>query len=360
MKPLMEAVEGHPDFECSLAVTGMHLMPQYGLTAAQIFRDGFKGIHTFTNQEPGKPVRRDHVVADTIRGLSSIIELIKPDMLIVHGDRAETLAGAICGSMNLVLTAHVEGGEISGTIDELIRHAVSKLAHIHFVSTKESRKRLLQMGESEQSIHIIGSPNIDIMLSDKLPEIQTVRDHYNIIFENYIILLYHPVAFELDGLESRINRILDMIKESGRSCLTIFPNNEPGSEIIINAYQKRTHDNWMRLLPSMRFEYFLTLLKHAEGIIGNSSCGIHEAPVYGIPTVNLGTRQKNRFHHKSIINVPETEQALNTTLSRLENTAGENSLHFGDGNSFQRFISLLTGNDIWKSSMEKQFNDKVT
>ena len=262
--------------------------------------------------------------------------------------------------MNLILTAHIEGGELSGTIDELIRHAVSKLVHLHFVSTKESRKRLLRMGEIEKSIHVIGSPNIDIMLNGKLPKLQKVRDHYKISFERYIILLYHPVAYELDGLESRINQILDRIKESGRSCLTIFPNNEPGSEIIIKAYQKRAYERWMRLLPSMRFEYFLTLLKHAQGIVGNSSCGIHEAPVYGIPTINIGTRQKNRFHHRSIIDIPETGDALKAALTRLEDLAGKNILYFGDGKSVQRFLNLLTGDDIWMTSIGKQFNDEVT
>jgi len=360
MKPLMEVVEKHPDLVCSVAVTGMHLMPQYGLTVAQIYRDGFTDIHTFTNQGPGKPVSRDHVIAETIRGLSPILNSVKPDMFIIHGDRPETLSGAICGSMNLILTAHIEGGELSGTIDELIRHAVTKLAHLHFVSTQKSRERLLRMGEREQSIHVIGSPNIDIMLNGKLPELQKVNDHYDIDFEKYIILLYHPVAFELDGLKSRINQILDGIKESRRMCIAIFPNNEPGSEIILKAYQEREHEGWMRLLPSMRFEYFLTLLKHAQGIVGNSSCGIHEAPVYGIPTINMGTRQKNRFHHKSIIDIPETGAALKAALSRLEDLGGENVLHFGDGNSFQRFLDLLTGKDIWMSPTEKQFMDEVT
>lgn len=360
MKPLMEVVEKHPDLDCSIAVTGMHLLPQYGLTVTQIYRDGFKDIHTFTNQEPGKPSGRDHVVANTIKGLNSILNSVKPDMLIIHGDRPETLAGAICGSLNLVLTAHIEGGELSGTIDELIRHAVSKLVHLHFVSTRESMKRLVQMGEIEQSIHVIGSPNIDIMLNGKLPEMQKVRDHYNISFEKYIILLYHPVAYELDGLESGINQILDGIKESGRLCLAIFPNNEPGSEIIIKNYKKRTHEKWMRLLPSMRFEYFLTLLKYSQGIVGNSSCGIHEAPVYGIPTINLGTRQKNRFHHKSIIDIPESGDTLKTELTRLESFKGKKILHFGDGNSFQRFKNLITGEKIWMTSIEKQFRDEVT
>ena len=357
MKPLMWAVEEHPDLKCHIALTGMHLLPKYGLTAAGILRSGFSDLHTFANQESSVPARRDKIVADTIKGLSSLIDVIAPDMLVLHGDRPETLAGAICGTMNLLLTAHIEGGEISGTIDETIRHAVSKLVNIHFVSNKEAQKRLLQMGETERSIHIIGSPNIDIMLGDNLPEMQLVRDRYQIDFAKYIILLYHPVAYELEGLEARINRILDAIRESGRCCLAIFPNNEPGSDVIINAYESRAAENWLRVLPSMRFEYFLTLLKHADGIVGNSSAGIHEAPIYGVPTVNLGSRQKNRFQHEGIMNIPETNSALAVALTRLENLNGKNTFHFGDGNSCKRFISDLTGGEIWKTSVEKQFVD---
>lgn len=357
MKPLMESVRQHPGLSCSIAVTGMHLLPRYGLTATQIVRDGFTDLYTFTNQEPGRPARRDQIVADTLKGLSSIMDRVNPDMLVIHGDRPETLAGAVCGSMNMVLTAHVEGGELSGTIDETIRHAVSKLAHIHFVSNGEARKRLLQLGESENSIHIIGASNIDIMLSDRLPEIQSVREHYEIPFGKYIILLYHPDAFDLRGLKEKINRIINAIRESGRCCVAIFPNNEPGSEIIIDAYQDIKSENRFRVLPSMRFEYFLMLLKHADGIIGNSSSGIHEAPIYGVPTVNMGNRQRNRFQHDSITSIPETGPALSHALTRLGDLVGKVSRHFGDGRSSHRFMSALTGDDIWKTPTEKQLQD---
>jgi UDP-N-acetylglucosamine 2-epimerase (hydrolysing) len=358
MKPLMMAVEEHPKLKCSIALTGMHLLPKYGLTASAILLSGFTDIHTFANQEASVPVRRDQIVANTIKGLSSLIAVIAPDMLVLHGDRPETLAGAISGSMNLLLTAHIEGGELSGTIDETIRHAVSKLVNIHFVSNEQAQKRLLQLGETESSIHIIGSPNIDVMLGDNLPEISVVRDRYQIDFAKYIIFLYHPVAYELEGLEARINRLLDAIRESGRCCVAIFPNNEPGSDVIINAYESRAAENWLRVLPSMRFEYFLTLLKFADGIVGNSSAGIHEAPIYGVPTVNLGTRQKNRFHHEGIINIPEYAEPLLATLTRMEEFKGKNTAHFGDGKSCERFISVLTGDEVWETSMEKQFVDK--
>ncbi|MBN1295831.1 UDP-N-acetylglucosamine 2-epimerase (hydrolyzing) [bacterium] len=357
MKPLMKAVEVHPDLNCSIAVTGMHLVPHYGLTAAQIFRDGFSDIHPFTNQNPGKTGRRDHIVADTIRGLSSILEKVQPDMLVIHGDRPETLAGAIAGSFNLVLTAHMEGGEISGTIDEIIRHAVTKLAHIHFASTNDAQRRLLQLGEIEGSIHVIGSPDIDIMLSDGLPCLDEVKDHYNIPFSSYIILVYHPVAFERDNLRDRVRMIMDVIASSGRSCVAIYPNNEPGADDIIDAY-KHYHDaSWFRCLPSMRFEFFLTLLRHADGIVGNSSCGIHEAPVFGVPTINLGTRQRNRFSYAGIANIGENPDQLGNALTGLKHCEKIKTLHFGDGSSCSRFISVLTKGEVWKTPVEKQFRD---
>lgn len=357
MKPLMQAVEAHPGLSCSIAVTGMHLLPQYGLTAAQIFRDGFSSIHTFANQISDTPARRDQLIADTVKGLGAVLQAVEPDMLVIHGDRPETLAGAISGSMNLVLTAHLEGGEVSGTIDELIRHAVTKLAHVHFVSNDQARQRLIQMGEIDTSVHVIGSPDIDVMLSENLPDMQSVRTHYDIGFEKYIILVYHPVAFELQGLDRRIQEILEAIRLSRHNCVAVYPNNEPGSEVILEAFKTVESSPWFRALPSMRFEYFLTLLKHADGIIGNSSSGIHEAPVYGVPTVNIGSRQKNRFNHENIIEVSEDRASIVSVLSRLRQHPTTVTRFFGDGNSCSRFMDALMQPGIWNTPTDKQFND---
>ncbi|HPQ40374.1 MAG TPA: UDP-N-acetylglucosamine 2-epimerase [bacterium] len=357
MKPLMQAVENHPDLSCAVAVTGMHLLPQYGLTAAQIFRDGFTDIHTFPNQFSDVSVSRDLLVADTVKGLGPILQSVRPDMLVIHGDRPETLAGAISGSMNLVLTAHVEGGELSGTIDELIRHAVTKLAHIHFVSNQPARQRLIQMGEISRSIHVIGSPDIDVMLSEDLPDIETVRSHYDIQFKKYVIFVYHPVAFEMQGLTDRIQMLLETVRDSACNCVAIYPNNEPGSNVIVAAYKSISGEPWFRALPSMRFEYFLTLLKHADAIIGNSSSGIHEAPVYGVPTINIGSRQKNRFSHESIISINEKSDSVRAALSRLESRRSPATHFFGDGNSCRRFMRVLTETEIWSTPTEKQFRD---
>jgi len=291
------------------------------------------------------------------RLINTVMTAVDPDMLVIHGDRPETLAGAVSGSMNLVLTAHVEGGELSGTIDELIRHAVTKLAHIHFVSNRRAQQRLIQMGELNASIHVIGSPDIDIMLSDRLPELSAVRNHYEIPFSRYVILVYHPVAFEVDGIDGKIRAILEGIRQSGRCCVAIYPNNEPGSERIIESYRDCGDEKWFRALPSMRFESFLTLLKHADAIIGNSSCGIHEAPVYGVPTINIGSRQKNRFRHASIRTVSEEPDAVAEVLHSLPRSSRIRSTFFGDGNSCRRFMEVLLSPGIWHTARDKQFRD---
>jgi UDP-N-acetylglucosamine 2-epimerase (hydrolysing) len=155
-------------------------------------------------------------------------------MIIVHGDRVEALAGAIIGSFNNTLVTHIEGGEISGTIDELIRHAITKLSHIHFVSNKEAEKRLIQMGELKNSIFVIGSPDVDIMYSDNLPSIEETTEHYEIPFDDYSILIYHPVTTELETLGNDINEVVSATIESDRNYIVIYPNNDAGSDIIID------------------------------------------------------------------------------------------------------------------------------
>ena len=169
LKPLMLCLEEDINFEVHIFVTGMHMLNKYGYTCEEVENAGFKNVYKYINQSLDDSM--DQVLAKTISGLSNFIREINPDLLIVHGDRVETLAGASVGALNNVLVCHVEGGEVSGTVDELIRHSVSKLSHIHLVANDNAKKRLLQLGEAEDSIYVIGSPDIDIMNSNNLPKL---------------------------------------------------------------------------------------------------------------------------------------------------------------------------------------------
>lgn len=357
LKPLIARVAASPEFEYGLFVTGMHMLSRYGSTVNEIRKAGFDNIHTFINQDGATSgSQMDLVLATTIQGLGHYVREFPPDLIVVHGDRVETLAGAIVGALNNILVGHVEGGELSGTIDELLRHAVSKLSHLHFVANEEARTRLLQMGESANSVYAIGSPDIDVMLSDSLPSLDDVRARYEIPFAEYAITIYHPVTTELEVLERNTDAVVDAMTRSGRNFVVIYPNNDAGGEVILSRFGRLRGNPRIRLIPSMRFEYFLTALKHAHAILGNSSAGIREAPVYGVPTINVGTRQLDRFAYPSILNVPEDAQAIIAALEQPPSAAAP-SLHFGDGRSAERFLERLRSPELWKTPCQKRFHD---
>jgi UDP-N-acetylglucosamine 2-epimerase (hydrolysing) len=356
IKPLVERLEGNPGFECHLFVTGMHMFSLYGATINEVRKAGFKNIFPFFNHMKSDSHQMDMILANTIHGLGSYIREFPPDMIVVHGDRVEALAGAIVGSLNNILVAHVEGGELSGTVDDLIRHAVSKLSHLHFVANDDARTRLRQMGENPDSIHIIGSPDIDIMLSDRLPRIEEVKAYYEIPFTEYGIFMFHPVTTELTTLQRNVSRVTAALVDSGMDFVVIYPNNDAGYEIILESILGLSGNPRFRIFPSLRFEYFLSLLKHAKVIVGNSSAGIREAPVYGIPTVNIGSRQINRFRYPSILDVPEDEEAILDSLRNLPR-AIEPTLYFGYGSSALKFSDIIEREETWRTALQKQFRD---
>ena len=356
LRPLMEEVERHPSFECHVFATGMHMLSRYGYTYIEVAKAGIRNIFPCLNQSADTSEQMDFVLASTIMGLGNYIRELKPALIVVHGDRVETLAGSIVGALNNIRVAHIEGGEISGTGDDLIRHAVTKLSHLHYVANEEAKNRVSQLGETENSIFLIGSPDIDVMLSDRLPSIEEVKLHYEIGFEKYAILIYHSVTTELEQLSWKAAEVVDAVFASAKNYVVIYPNNDRGSKTILHEFERLKDNSRIRLLPSIRFEYFLQLLKRSEFIIGNSSAGIREAPVYGVPTINLGNRQRNRFNHSSILNVSENSREILRAIEIIPHRA-EESLHFGKGDSARRFIRSLENPLTWRVPAQKEFFD---
>lgn len=353
IKALIQAVEGHEAFDPYVFVTGMHMMPEYGYTLIEVERCGFSEVKTFENHTEEHSM--DLTLAKTIEGFSAYIKTIQPDLIVVHGDRVEALAGAIVGSLNNILVAHIEGGEVSGTIDELIRHSVSKLSHIHYTANNEAKQRLIQMGEIPQSVFVIGSPDIDVMQSQSLPDLATVMEYYDIPFEDYALLLFHPVTTELDHIAENARTVVQALIESERNYVVVYPNNDLGSTHILKAYEDLADNKHFKIFPSLRFEYFLTLLKHAQFIIGNSSAGVREAPFYGVPSINVGSRQFNRSFTESISHVPCQKSPIMEAISLQKGQSYNASRQFGAGNATSGFMSSLKEPELWLISHQKQF-----
>lgn len=355
LKPLISKIKDLDDIEVHLFVTGMHMLSRYGYTCTEVEKSHLGIIYKFINQNHNDGM--DHVLSKTIMGLADYVREIEPDLLVIHGDRVEALAGATVGSLNNILTAHVEGGEVSGTVDELIRHAVTKLSHFHLVANKDAAERLKQLGEQYERIHVIGSPDIDVMNSEHLPSLDAVKRHYEISFDDYAIVLFHPVTTEYGEMAAQARAVVDTLLHSERNYVVIYPNNDHGSDIILEEYRRFTGSPRIRMFPSIAFENFLTLLKNADFIIGNSSAGIREAPHFGVPAVNIGSRQFARSRSSMIINVNFIMAEIVEAIAHALALQRQKFSCFGDGCSAERFLEIVGSESFWKTSTQKYFID---
>ncbi len=357
IKSVIKKLENTRGFQTYIYVTGMHLNKKYGSTYKAIEKDGFKNI--FLSQPIQEYFTMDIALAENIKQFSEYVKIIKPDLIVVHGDRLEALAGVIVGSFNNIYVAHIEGGEVSGTIDESIRHAISKLSHFHFVSSKKAKERLIQMGEDKNNIYVTGSPNIDILLSDNLPVLDSVKEYYDIEYENYAILIYHPVTTELTNIKSNCKILINALQKTNDNFIVIYPNNDMGNEIIMNEYNNLKSNNKFKIFPSLEFEKFLTLLKNAKYIIGNSSAGIMESGIYGVPAINIGSRQNGRYDDKKVFNIQSIDYREADILNAISNIEDYRIINkfFGKGNSSELILKELRKKSFWNNNVQKTFHD---
>ena len=358
LKSLISITQNSKNYEVHIFVTGMHMNSLYGLTIDELRKNKFENIFPFINHDSIENM--DRTLAKTIDGFSHFISEIKPDLVVVHGDRVEALAGAIVGSLNNILVAHIEGGEISGTIDELVRHAVSKMSHIHLVSNKQAKSRLIQLGEFKESIFVMGSPDLDLMNPKTLPELNYVKKYYNIGFKDFAVAMFHPVTTELSNSKRNVRKFVDVLLDSKENYIVIFPNNDLGSFEILDEYKRLEGNKNIKIFPSLRFEYFLRLLKDANYIIGNSSTGIREAPYYCTPAVDIGSRQSNRDKGPSIFHANNDYDSIMQAICLAKDykiNSFKQTSNFGEGNSDKIFLDILNSNIIWDLNCQKQFQD---
>jgi UDP-N-acetylglucosamine 2-epimerase (hydrolysing) len=352
IKPLISALDS--SFEVVIFATGMHLLSQYGNTIKHVLDDGLARVVTFSNQE--LDANMEDVLSETIRKLAEVIRSEKIDLLVVHGDRVEAMAGALTGALMNLRIAHVEGGEISGTVDNLLRHSISKLSQHHFVSNHAARETLLNLGESPSQIFVIGSPDLDIMASKSLPSMNEVRDHYDLFFAEYGILLFHPITTEINSLHEQISELVESIEVTDFPWVIIQPNNDLGSAIVRRGLERLTNSGRFKHIPSMRFEYFLVLLENSKLIVGNSSAGIREAPFYGVPTVNVGSRQRNRLNMvqvNSVINCTSEKSEITLAIDAALKLDVNSSSYFGEGDASRKFNEILLNQEFWEYPLEK-------
>ena len=342
-------------FRVAFFVTGMHMLDRYGLTKNEVHRLAGVRVHEFLNQRPGDP--QDVILAKTVTGFSDYVTEHRPDLVVIHGDRVEALATALVAATNYIRSAHVEGGEVSGTIDELFRHCNTKLASHHFVSSDAAAERVKALGEPAGRIHVIGSPELDFHAAPSGVSIEEVRRRYDIPFSDYGICVFHPVTSEVETMGDQARALFGALVSSGRNFVVIAPNNDPGSDAIFAALDGLPAARF-RVLPSMRFSHFSELMKNARAMVGNSSAGVREAPFLGIPSLDIGTRQTNRAAAPSITLADAGNTAvIMDFLKHMWGRSFPRHEAFGAGRAAERFVAVLNDPAFWNGTLQKKFHD---
>ena len=299
--PVIKRFADSDDFELKVVVSGAHLSDWHGSTIDRVESDGFEIADRIdTLFTTNRSTQRSKAVAQLISGLTQTVEREKPDLLLVVGDREESIATAIVGNYMDVVVAHIGGGDpVWGNADDPIRMAVSKLAHIHFTTAQPYSKNLVSMGEDEWRISFCGTPGLDNITNEPQLSMADVSNFIGSELSEYIVVLKHPLSSEHESayeqMTSTLKAIDKVCQDKGLKAVCITPNSDPGSYEIIQAYKEFESDSIL-LQQTLPRSIFVNLLRNAKALVGNSSMGILEAPMYKLPVVNVGHRQRGRLN----------------------------------------------------------------
>lgn len=319
---LMKAIDDDRDLQLQIIATNMHLSPEFGLTYREIEKDGFhidKKVEMLLSSDTSNGTTKS-VGLGTI-GFADAFEDLKPDIIVVLGDRYELLSVVTAATLYKIPIAHIHGGEITeGAYDNGIRHAITKLSHLHFASTEEYRKRIIQMGEQPSYVFNVGALGIENIKKVQPLTLKELEDSLNFkIGDRCFIVTYHPVTLENNTAKEQIDNLLLALDEfKDYKIIFTYPNSDTDGRIIIERINKYVSDNEDRAiaLPSLGLKRYLTALRYVKAVVGNSSSGIIEVPSFGIPTLNIGERQKGRIAAASVINCGTSTDDIRDSLAK--------------------------------------------
>lgn len=354
-----QLLEKDARFELKLVVTGSHLSEKYGFTVQYIERDGFTiSSRLYNLLDSDSKIGRVISLGSQINLIAHSIENEKPDIVIVAGDREEALSVTASCAYLSVPVAHFFGGDIAkdGNVDNSIRYAASKLAHLHFVTLPEHKENLIKMGEDDWRIFVVGNPAIDRLISTPHISKQDLLNSFGLkgsVF-SYVVLIQHPIISETDTQAEKIRHTLDAIIEYGIHCFINYPNSDAGNYEIIRAYDeyKGKYPNQITVFQNLDRTRYVNLLRHAACLLGNSSSGLLEAPSLGLPAINIGQRQRGRKAGDNVIFVDNEKSEI---LSALDKVVSNNGLlenlgkrfnPYGDGKSAEKIIETLSSISI--------------
>lgn len=352
----LKEIANDPELELQLIVTGSHLSPEFGLTKRDIEEDGFKiydEVEILLSSDTGQGIAKS--IGLGIISFAQVFSRLNPHILLILGDRFEVFAAATAAMALNIPIAHVAGGESSeGAIDEQIRHAITKMAHIHFPSCDYYAERIIKMGEEKWRVYNVGAPGLEIIKKLKLLDKDELEKSLGIRLDlTTLLVTYHPVTLEKENIEQHINNLLEALKETGCQIIFTYPNADSGGRYIIGKINDFVEKyKKARLYINLGQIRYLSLLKYVDVMVGNSSSGIIEAPSFKLPVVNIGNRQKGRLRALNIIDVGYSKEEI---LSGIRKALYDESFRkelkntknlYGEGDTSKKIVSVLKTVDI--------------
>lgn len=362
--PVMKAIENNHKLELSIIATGTHLSFEHGYTINEIKKDGFKidaAVDMLLSNDTGASMAKSLGIG--IIGITQALEQIKPEIILILGDRGEPFAGAIAASHMNIPVAHIHGGDSTtgGCIDESIRHSITKFAHIHFPATEESAERIKKLGEEPWRIHTVGAPGLDTVLNiEPIPKEQLIK-RFSLKSDDLLLLVtQHPVTTQPENAAKEMRITLEALAELEMQTILIYPNSDAGGRSMIAVIKEYEHLPFLHTFKSLSHIEYLSLMKIASAMVGNSSSGIIEAPSFHLPVINIGMRQEGRRHTSNVINVFHDKikiiEAINTAIydERFKNNVRECVSPYGDGKAGVRIAKVLAEIEINNALLQKR------
>ena len=362
-QPVLRAIEKKPELKLLLVASGMHLSREFGYTCNEIKRDGFRIDAKVPMLLPGDTLAAmAESVGRGIIGMSRAWQRLRPEIIMVLGDRVEPLAAAIAGAYMNIPVAHIHGGDSSkGGLDESARHAITKFAHIHFPATKLSAERIIKLGEDDWRVHTVGSPAIDTILNEPLPSGQALAEQFELdLSQPLILLVQHPVTTQVPEAAAQMRETLSAISELGYPTLIIYPNSDAGGRSMIAVIKQYEGYPFIKIIINLPRKQYLSLMKVASVLVGNSSSAIIDAPSLGLPAVNIGIRQKGRERGNNVIDVGHDKQEIIRAIKQcladkhFLDEVKERVNPYGDGRASQRIADILAGLEITPQLLQKK------
>lgn len=360
IRPVLRLIEKDPSLDYRIIATHMHLLPAFGTSVREIEKDGFhvdeKIYMTFDGYNTATMTKS---LACFLMELPTVLQRIRPDVILLAGDRGEQLMGAIAGLHLGAAVAHIQAGELSGNVDGVVRHAITKLAHIHFAANEQFAERVRRLGEQDFRIFVTGAPLVDELVSGFVTTERELREKYRLKeSERLILTVQHPLTEEEGDAGEQVAETINALTEINWPTIFVYPNGDAGSELIRNqlARLKRPQIRLFRNLPR---QDYLGLMKMADVMVGNSSSGIMEAPSFGKPAVNIGRRQNGRPQAANVVNVDYHKDEIVTAVRKATSPefiarakAAQNP--YGDGTASQKIVDVLKNIEINGKLLNKE------